>query len=48
MFLHNKGNHKQKRRENTQNGGKFGNKGTAKCLISKIYKHLVWLYIKNK
>ena len=45
--MHTKGNHKQKKRQLTEWEKIFTNEGTDKGVISKIYKQLMQLYIKN-
>ena len=45
--MHTKGNHKQKKRQLTEREKIFANEGTDKGVISKIYKQLMQLYIKN-
>ena len=45
--MHTKGNHKQKKRQLTEWETIFANEGTDKGVISKIYKQLMQLYIKN-
>ena len=45
--MHNEGNHKQTKRQVTEREKIFANEVTDKGFLSKIYKQLVQLYVKQ-